>query len=68
MERVKCSVCDRIVNGRVPAGGDGSALKPYRHVPPDTLGTLKAVEGGGWMGHNQWCRGSYYVAKAAVEG
>jgi hypothetical protein len=28
---VECSVCHRIVRGRVPRGGDGSALVPYRH-------------------------------------
>jgi hypothetical protein len=28
---VECSVCYRIVGGRVPKGGDGSALIPYRH-------------------------------------
>jgi len=30
-EKVKCSVCGRIVSGRIPKGGDGSILFPYRH-------------------------------------
>lgn len=30
-EPVKCAVCSRIIKGRVPKGGDGSVLYPYKH-------------------------------------
>ncbi len=33
-EKVECAVCDRVVSGRVPKGGDGSMLVPYRHIDP----------------------------------
>ena len=31
-EDIKCGVCGKIVKGRVPKGGDGSVLVPYRHI------------------------------------
>lgn len=33
--KVKCEVCGRIFEGRVPPGGDGSALRPAPHKGPD---------------------------------
>jgi len=30
-EHVRCSVCRSVFKGRIPKGGDGSALVPYRH-------------------------------------
>lgn len=32
-DMVTCIICGRIVKGRVPKGGDGSALAPYPHKP-----------------------------------
>jgi len=29
---IKCPICGRAVRGYVPAGGDGTALRPYRHL------------------------------------
>ena len=31
MTRVRCPDCRRVVAGRVPKGGDGSAWYPHRH-------------------------------------
>lgn len=31
-EQVKCAICSRVVAGHIPAGGDGSALFPARHL------------------------------------
>ncbi|MCR6673254.1 hypothetical protein [Devosia ginsengisoli] len=38
--RVMCRVCGKIVNGRVPAGGDGSALFPWRHRASGKFGPV----------------------------
>jgi hypothetical protein len=29
--KVICPVCEKVVSAYVPRGGDGSALRPYRH-------------------------------------
>jgi hypothetical protein len=29
--KIICPVCEKVVSGYVPRGGDGSALRPYRH-------------------------------------
>jgi hypothetical protein len=29
--KVKCPVCDKLVSGYVPKGGDGSVLRPRKH-------------------------------------
>lgn len=29
--KVICPVCEKVVSAYVPKGGDGSALRPYRH-------------------------------------
>jgi hypothetical protein len=34
-EYVKCRVCNRIVRAKVPPGGDGTVLLPWRHRRPD---------------------------------
>lgn len=34
-DRVKCAICGHTGPGRVPKGGDGSALHPYPHKERD---------------------------------
>jgi hypothetical protein len=34
-EYVRCRVCNRVVIGKVPPGGDGSVLLPRKHKRPD---------------------------------
>ena len=29
---VQCPVCKKYVTGTIPKGGDGTAIKPWRHV------------------------------------
>lgn len=29
--RVVCLKCQRVINGRIPRGGDGGVLYPFRH-------------------------------------
>ena len=29
--KIICPVCEKVVSGYVPRGGDGSAYRPYRH-------------------------------------
>lgn len=31
LDRITCPLCERRVAGFVPAGGDGSAVRPVRH-------------------------------------
>ena len=46
--RISCPVCGRLVKGYVPTGGDGGAMRPYRHINPET-------------GH--WCRGRFHAVE-----
>lgn len=38
--KVTCSECGKVVSGRVPAGGDGSALFPWRHRAGGKFGQI----------------------------
>lgn len=44
-ETVRCSVCRRYYMGRIPRGGDGSAINPRRHFINDASGKKKLCDG-----------------------
>jgi hypothetical protein len=48
-ELVKCKHCTRMIKGRVPAGGDGSALFPYRHKNLSGRDCSGVYEPGEWV-------------------
>lgn len=63
MVRCVCTVCGRVVNGRVPALD--IRVFPYRHLPPGELGRGSYRHEDGttsWFGHERWCSGSWEVA------
>lgn len=39
-EMVRCSNCGRIIAGKIPKGGDGSVLIPYRHTRYNTVAQM----------------------------
>lgn len=45
---IECPVCKKWVVGAIPKGGDGSALKPWRHI--------SALDG-----HTNPCPGSFML-------
>lgn len=55
--KTKRGVCGRVLNAR-----STSDPRPYRHLPPDVLGTVAYRHEDGttsWFGGGKWCQGSY---------
>ena len=59
MTKVICSKCGNEYKSKIPKGGDGSILFPYKHNKPehDFLGVLE----------KQVCDGSYLPAKEVID-
>lgn len=56
--RIKCPTCGREVGTYVPAGGDGTAVRPIKHqrLTPEELATHRA-------GKQATCPGSYALVE-----
>ncbi len=52
-DRVECTVCEKIVRGKVPAGGDGSLRKPIKHKDNDGLPCAGSLSEGELKENNQ---------------
>lgn len=55
-ELVRCAVCGKVVAGKVPAGGDGSVLFPYKHY---SVREIKYIKGIKVLTVQEVCEGSY---------
>jgi hypothetical protein len=55
-EKVACAVCNRVVAGRIPARGDGSALYPARHKATERLKGSMAPRR--YQAPTSWCPGT----------
>lgn len=60
---VRCPVCDRVVTGYVPAGGDGSGLRVRHHL--HTVDTSDTGAKPIW--ENKPCPGRFETVTAEVD-
>jgi hypothetical protein len=64
-QRVTCAVCGKRYAGKVPKGGDGSALFPRRHkiLVPDSKPKGLALHSY----HYEICSGSFRACREDIE-